>query len=149
MRTTDKLLAGILSALVLLVAAVVSLSVVIYVSSRPTPAPTGPSRHVTVTALADGVVGEVVLTDASGVTTMQLRGEIDRPDSTSWERDVAFGEGVDLRMVITERATDDDGIEFSGGSIRCKILDGSGTLATTTLNLVGGSGSCRWVNGGK
>lgn len=142
LQTTDRLLVGLLAAVVLLVAAVAALAVVIWVRTEPAPVPTGPTRSVVIQVIPQSAAGTAVLVDASGTST-ELVGSVFDSDAKTWNRDVAFGESVEVDLVATTIFSVDNG---ATGSLNCVIRDDSGILSEGTVSSEGSHAVCRWVN---
>lgn len=146
LTTTDKLLAGILAAIVLLVAAVGALAGVVWVRTEPAPVPTGPSKPVTVTVKAHSAIGSVALTDASGISTAALDGG-SAEDSRTWTRDVAYGASIEAAMTVTTLFQNDD--YLNKPSLECAITSGDTTVAQGQVATERGIAVCKWTNTGQ
>lgn len=142
LQTTNRLLAGLLAAVVLLVAAVAALAVVIWVRTEPAPVPTGPTRSVVIQVTPRGATGTAALVDASGTST-ELVGSAFDSDAKTWTRDVAFGESIEVDLVAT---TIFDLDNDKTGSLDCVIRDDNGILSQATVGSEGSHAVCRWVN---
>jgi len=147
-KTRSNLFAGqlgaIFVAICVLAAAVVSVSVVVFVRTSPAEVPTGPSRTVLVTATIDGAYGTAELSSVSGVESTQLSPMY---PTKNWSKDVAFGETVTVRLVLTQQADSESGTAL----MSCTITSGGDTegLATASTNFINGTAACTWTNDGK
>lgn len=142
---TQKLLAGILGALLLLVAATATLAGVVYTVARPTVAPTGPPVTVTVDVAATNALGTATVTTATGISTKPVGGE--SPSSIAWkDQVVAYGDSVDVTIeYVTQVILDGSGTS----QITCAISDASGKqLASAAVEVVRGTARCAWTNHG-
>lgn len=144
MSTTDKLLAGILGVLVLLVAAVASLAVVIHLATAPAAVGSGPSKRVKVSVKAFQAEGTAAVTDQTGVTTARLTFGDPGQD---WERDVPFGQPIRVDLAV-DAAADEGG---GSGMLSCSItaVDSDQVLANATAEGTNSVASCVWTNAGQ
>lgn len=147
--TTDKLLAGILGALVLLVLAVLVLAGTIYFVTRPLPVPSGPTGPtVTVEASATVTNGRAALSlsDASGTTAVVVADALS-DNKKSWVRQIAFGESIDLTITASELYTDDETGE--PGKVTCMLTVDDKVVSESLVDVSNGIGTCKWTNTGK
>lgn len=149
LTTTEKLLAGILSALVLLVVSVLVLAATIYFVTRPVLVPigpTGPTATVNIAATVTNGLASLSLSDASGTTTVVLTDAL-ADNRKNWERQIAFGESIDLTMTASDLYTDDETGE--AGKVTCMFTVNDKVVSESLVDVSNGVGACKWTNDGK
>lgn len=141
-RTTDRLLLAVLVALVLLIATVGTVGTGLYLNTVPVPAPTAPTRHVTIRVQSYEGYGTVQLTDPTGTTAVAIS-----PDDgfLQWQRDIGFGQTVEVSLQVAHF----NEIDATIRQITCEIKDDQMKVrATSQVNVAGQVSSCRWANDG-
>lgn len=138
-------LAAILASLVLILASLVALDGIIWVRTAPAPVPTGPDHTVSIQVRTQGLVVNASLIDPTGSAVVSL------PDrsaqaSVTWQRVLAYGERVDVRVVATSEYNDDED-SMTDPKVTCRITDEQNkVLVQNTGSGEHGTAECSWTN---
>jgi hypothetical protein len=135
-------LTGLLAAVSVLALAVVALDAIVWIRTMPAVVPTGPD--VTVDAAVSVVNGRATASLKTGADIETLT--VDDQGKT-WQRTVHFGESIELDVVLTVQAEDENTGEL--GSAACSFDVGGSRLRGATVSVQNGLARCSFTNDGK